>query len=120
MAAIGKKVLLDGTALTATKTGDAVSMPNNADQLIAFIKTANTHASTTVAGKVQHSPNGTDWFDLVTFTSIVGTDTSEVKLPVIDTVTVDKCLVQVRGVATLSGATQESDVTIELYFDPKK
>lgn len=121
MAAIAKKVLLDGTSLTATTTSDPVVMSNNSDKLIGFIKTANQNAATTVAGKIQHSPNGDDWFDLLTFTNIVGaTPSSELKLPVIDSVTVDKCMLHVRAVATLSGATQASDVTIELYYDPNK
>jgi hypothetical protein len=109
-----KKIsLISQTAAAADITGsEAKNIPGNAQNCIGVIKTANTNGATTVAGKIQHSPDGASWADYITFTSIVGTNSFEVKYP-----TNQPILPHVRAIATITGATKLADVTIDLWVD---
>jgi hypothetical protein len=113
MASTQKQNLVSKTAANADLTGSVSILPPKAGALIGVIKVSNIHAATTVSGKIQHSPDGTAWFDLLSFTAIAGAAGSEAKAvssPVFE---------RVRAVATVAGATQLADVTIDLYCDPR-
>lgn len=113
MASSNNHMFLKAENLTATATSEAFKLKNESSDFVAFIKTESTNGATTVDGKLQHSPNGSDWFDLISFTSIVGTDSQE--LIQINNSSLH-VLPYVRSVATLSGGTQDSDVTIGLFY----
>lgn len=115
MASVGNKNLLTAAALAAATTvGDAYGVLPKSNNFVAKLKVASPHAATTVTAKVQHSPNGTDWFDLMAFTATsAGAVADELKVPTIPV------LANVRAHVVLGGATKLADVTIDLYFDPK-
>jgi hypothetical protein len=110
MPSSGKQTLMDNESLTATTVGASFNLPGRSDSHVAFLKAANTNGATTVTGKIEHSPNGVDWFDLATFAALVGVNGSEVVNLTIGV------LSQVRANVTLAGATQASDVTVELHY----
>jgi hypothetical protein len=110
MASNGSQVLMDNETLSATTVGNSFNLVGRSQEHVAFIKAENVNGATTVAGKVEHSPDGTNWFDLATFGNIVGTSGSEV---VNLTVGV---LPNVRANVTLSGATQAADVTVSVFY----
>lgn len=113
MASIMNEYLQPSTALTADSTSAAFLLTQNTENFIGTIIATNVNAATTIAAKIQHSPNGSNWFDLVTFTNIVGVAGSEVKQ------ITDSVLPYVRSVVDLSGATQAATVEIKLWFDLK-
>lgn len=111
MATTSRLKLID-ESLTDDLTSTSKSLSQEHKNFLGFIKTTATNAATTVNGKIQHSPNGTDWFDVVSFTAIAGTNTSEVK-------TISGSLfANIRAVVTLAGATKASHVQLDLWFDP--
>lgn len=108
-ASVDKKVFIN-EALTASKTSDAKSLDNRNRGFIGFIKATAVNVATTVDCVIQHSPNNTDWFDAVTFSSIVGAAGQEVVHPTINFLT------YVRSVVTLAGAATAATVLVELHF----
>lgn len=113
MASIKKLELVNVTARSNNVTGDVKSLEQNTRNFIGFIKTANLGAGTTVTGFIQHSPNQTDWFDLMSFTGLT-TDDSELQFPT------TSVLPFIRGTATIAGGADVSDVLIEIWFEPSK
>jgi hypothetical protein len=116
MATTSRRELIN-KALTASETGEKRSLEPRSQNFLGFIKATSVHAATTVAAKIQHSPNGDDWFDVVSFTNIVGADGSEIKDITANT---GKMFANVRAVVTLSGATQQATVEVALWFDENK
>lgn len=114
MASVMNEILLPATALTATNTGSEKVLETGSDKFLGTITATAVNGATTVAGKIQHSHDGTNWFDLVSFTNIVGTSGQEVKQ------ITDSVLPRVRSVVTLSGATQAATVTVILWFDKRR
>lgn len=111
MASVSRIELLPSTALTATNTADAKVLEIGSVNFIGWLKATGVNGATTVAAKIQHSANGTDWVDLVSFTSLVGVNGFESKQ------ITDNVLLYVRSVVTLSGATQAATVLVSLYHD---
>lgn len=106
--------VLINEALTASKNSDKFTLETNSDKFIATIDATAVNGATTVAAKVQHSHDATNWFDLVSFTNIVGTTGHEAKQ------ITDSVLPHVRAAITLSGATQAATVKVMLWFDKRK
>ena len=112
MASTNKLSLVSQPALAANYTSAAQSLQPRSIDLIGVINCLNVDAATTVDAKVQHSPDNIIWFDLITFTSVVGVASNELKnvsVPV---------LTYVRAVVTLSGTTKLADVYVDLYLNP--
>jgi len=114
MASTQKNILENGTTIVATGVGTKQSTKDRSDKFIGFLKATNVNAATTLDVKIQHSPNGTDWFDLATFAQLVGVNGQEA---IQITVSVFPNL---RGDYTLVGATQSADILLELYSDNGK
>lgn len=118
--ASSSKLILVNEALTATNTSATQSLGPRSKKFVAFLLVSVCHADTTVASKIQHSPDGSTWFDLVSFTNIVGTTGNEVKHESAFTVASSAVLGQVRSVVTLSGTTKSATVRVDLCFDDDK
>ena len=111
MASNQKKPLIAEAALAADKTGTSVALGSRSKSFIGWIKAANVHAATTITAKIQHSPDGTNWKDVVSFTNIVGAASTEEKQITANV------FGQVRGLVTLAGATKLADVYVDIWFD---
>lgn len=77
-----------------------------------LIVSAASGTSPTLDAKVQHSPDGTNWFDLMTFTQATAA-TTECKShtgPIFE---------RVRAVGTIGGTTPQFSFTVDLWCDPK-
>jgi hypothetical protein len=109
MSSNGKQVLMNET-LSATKAGSSFNLVGRSQEHVAFLKAENVNAATTVTGKIEHSPDGTNWFDLATFAAIAGVAGSEIV-----NITVG-VLPNVRANVTLAGGVQAADLTVEVYF----
>lgn len=113
MASVSRVELKSG-ALTASANGSSIALESFSKSFVGWLHVSACHAATTVAAKIQHSADGTNWVDLETFTNVVGTtgvqagQITEAVLPF------------VRGAVTLSGATQSATVLMSLYFDKEK
>jgi len=113
MASVSRVVLLD-SALTATRTGDPVSLELYSYAFKGYIAATAVNGATTINAKIQHSADKLNWFDLITFAAIAGVASAEAKDPTVNV------LPYVRAVATLTGGVQAATVTVALYFDKVK
>lgn len=113
MASYQQLILMSQEALDDSLEGNSDTPPPRANNFVFQIKARNVHADTTATGKVQHSPDGTVWFDLVSFTAIAGVNGNELKVPTVPVLTF------LRAVVTLAGATKLADIDIVAHFDPK-
>lgn len=120
MASSNRVNLIDPTTgLTATTTGAATSMGPRTKKFVGYVAVTALGAGTTLTPKIQHSPDGTNWFDLVSFTALVATG-SELKYENNFTVANSPVLSQVRGVCTFAGGTTTGTVRLDLWFDEDK
>jgi len=115
MASTQRITVFNQTALSATSTdGEKVGLPTRARMPIGYLVVANPNGATTVAAKLQHSPDGeSGWTDIVSFTTTsAGASAKELKIPS------DKTLLPyVRAQITLGGATKLADVAVDLYVE---
>lgn len=113
MASVSRLNLIN-SALTATSTGSASTLEARSTEFIGWLDISVINGATTVASKIQHSADGTNFVDLIAFTNAVGAVSRQavaVTIPV---------LPYVRAVATLSGVTQTATVSINLYYDYRR
>jgi hypothetical protein len=114
MASFSKESLASGAITAATTNGTAKNIAPKAKKLILCQIVSACNGATTVTGKVQHSPDGTNWFDLATFTDVVGVAGSEIKIPT----TSDTFFQNLRSVIVLAGVTKSATVAIDAYYEP--
>lgn len=105
-------ILLNATT-TATASGSSVSMGDAWEGFAFSLVAASTGGTTpTFDMKIQHSDDGTTWFDLTTFTQLTA-DGSELK-----TVTAD-VMKFIRYDLTVGGTTPTSDLTLTMSYNDK-
>ena len=112
MSSNSKVTLLDSTSLIASVTGDSKSLEPKWKNTVGFIKISN-YAAGTFTAKIQHSPNGVDWFDLKAFTGALAANTSELQF------VTGAVLGQVRA-DVVAASSPDADVLVELYYDRDK
>ena len=110
MSSVAKLVLLDET-ITASKDGSGFSLQNYQIDFVGIIKITSYVAGTFV-GKIQHSVDGIDWFDLLTFSSLTSA-TQELKFPTTNV------LGHVRAIVTAS-STPNAHIFIALNYRTSK
>jgi len=106
MASVGSIQLVNKT-LTANEISAKKATELGQFDFVAMLKVSN-YASGSIAGKIQHSPDGLTWFDLVSFTGLSG-DGVEIQ-PITGPV-----LSNVRADLTAG----EGDVICELRYDKR-
>jgi hypothetical protein len=110
MASIAKLVLLD-EVITASKDGGSVSLQQSQVDFVGHLKISSYSAGTFV-GKIQHSPDLVDWFDLVTFSSLTE-NAIELKFPT------TPLLGHVRA-SIAASSTPDARIKIELHYRTSK
>lgn len=111
MASGSKIKLFPSTALTATTTnGTAAQLQSSATDLICELSVTVIDAATTATCKVQHSPDGTRWYDLASFTAVAGSVSSELKFPS------TASLLNLRATIALAGSTKSATLSIDVWF----
>lgn len=96
---------------TATESGAATAMSDNLEGFGAVFKASTvTGTSPTYDMKIQHSHNGTDWFDLTTFTQVT-TDGSEYKAITGDV------MEYIRYDLTVGGTTPSAALELNFVFN---
>lgn len=107
MASSAKAILLN-ESIAGAVNGESKSLGTKGKDYICSLVVSNYSAGT-VNSKVQHSPNGVDWVDLVTFTGLVadGVDLQVPSIPVLGFV---------RAITTSGTA----DVKIDLNYSESK
>jgi hypothetical protein len=113
MASVTKVSLLASTALVASNNGTAAVLESLSTDFIGWLSVTVNDGATTVASKIQHSADGSNWVDLAAFTNVVNTTgTQALQITA-------NALPYVRSVVTLSG-TPSATVAISLYHDKKR
>lgn len=110
MASNHGKVLFNAQTLAATTTSEPQELLTKDANFIAFLKIEN-NASANFALVIEHSPNGVDWFTLITFVATGGNTTECIKLDN----TTDHVFEHIRSSATRTAGT--ADFTIILHYD---
>jgi hypothetical protein len=111
MSSGAKLNLMNTTGSNADVTGSVLSLLMRTTKFIGVIKTTAQNAATTVTAKIQHSPDGINWTDLISFTAINATSGYEAKAP-----TADIVLPFVRAFAAVTGATKLASIQIDLHY----
>jgi len=115
MASSQKYALQASAALTAATTNAASqNLPARARKLIGHINVSACHADTTATAKIQHSPDGTNWYDYISFTAVAGAVAVEAKAPSSNDLA---CFQNVRATIVLAGTTKAATVAIDLWFE---
>jgi len=107
------KIELLNQAVTATATSDVKTLDGVGGSFVGFIKVSGYSAGT-FTGIIEHSPNGLDWFTLITFTAAIAANSSEIKFPANDI-----CLTHIRAKVT-AAAAPDATVEISLCYSSKK
>jgi len=113
MPVITKTVFNSAEVLAATSNSSTAYIQQTSNNLVASYVATAVNGATTVDCKIQHSPDGTNWYDHTTFTQLVGSDGDEVIQ--IDKTT-DPFLPYMRSVVTLAGGTKAATITCELFY----
>lgn len=122
MASIGKLSLNNGSISGASTLTEPKSLGENSTQFVAYLKVTALGAGTTLTAKIQHSPNGDDWYDVASFAAVpaASAPTSEV----IDwgdfTQPQMGLFPKIRGSLALAGGTTTGTVQLDLWFDPNR
>lgn len=113
MASVYRVELLSTTALTAVNNGTAKVLEAHSDKFVGWLNVSVNDGATTVAAKIQHSADGTNWEDLASFTNVVNvTSTEAIQIAL-------AVLPHVRSVVTPTG-TPAATVAVALYHDKVK
>jgi len=108
MASTSKKVCVT-QAVTANVIGEKVAISQKAKSFIGLNRISDYVAGNFTA-KIQHSPNGTDWFDLKAFTAALAANGSEIQQ------ITDSVFENIRGhIATAAGPN--ATVEVELHYE---
>jgi hypothetical protein len=107
MASVGSHVFYNAESLNANATSEAKNTEMGQLDFIAMLKLANT-AGATVAGDIEHSPDGINWLVLDSFTGLAADGVELVEIT-------GFVLPRVRANLTVSGGS--ADVTCALWFD---
>ena len=110
MASEHGKTLFKEENLAATTTSGVVEVRSKDVNFVAFLKLEN-NSSANFAIKIEHSPNGVDWFTLLTFVATGGNTTEKINLDN----TTNHVMGLVRAVATRTAGS--ADFTIVLLHD---
>ena len=111
MASVNFVSLLNATA-SATGAQAAVSLDQGSGNFLISVVATNPVTLTSLDGAVEHSPDGTNWFQVDTITQITGATTEAIQVT-------DSLFPRVRfNVSGLVGTSVDLD--IRLYFDPMK
>lgn len=109
MASIGMiRLLSDNIASNTSSTSQTTSQKST--QFVGFLKVEN-HAAGTYTVKIEHSGNGVDWADLVSFTAISADGSEYINVTT-------SVLPNVR--ASVEVTSGDADITVDLFFDPNK
>lgn len=124
MATTAKVILMNAQAVTGNFTSDTTAGAKSIDARVqnfaAFVKASAVGAGTSLALKIQHSPDGgTTWFDLVSFTALTAAG-SEVKYHSQFATANCEVFATLRASGTFTGGTTTATLQVELLFDPGK
>jgi len=111
MAAV-QKVLIYSGSLTGNYTDGSVSLEGLQTDFVGFLDVSAIGVGATVTVKIERSPNGTDYFDWITFSS-AGTVQKQIK----DATAPG--LSYARMSATFVGGTTTATIAVSLHYDKK-
>lgn len=111
MAAV-QKVLIHSAAVSGTTNGSAVSLEGIQTDFVGFLDVSAIGAGTTATVKIERSPNGSDWFDWITFTgaSAIGKQIKDATAP---------GLSYARMSVSFVGGTTTATILVSLHYDKK-
>ncbi len=110
MASVQKLILAPLELRTTDFTSEAFSPDDSTVDFVAvLVCTAVVGGAPTIDVKLQHTIDGTNWFDLVTFTQLTatGSELKNITTPVLS---------QVRAVIDLGGTITSATCKVELAF----
>lgn len=113
MSCTSKHVLINQAVVTDITT-EAISLSAKARYMVGFLKITN-YVSGTFTAKIQHSPNGRDWFDLVVFGAAKVANGFYKDFPIEDAYFFS-CFQYVRATLDDGGVASDATVLVELHY----
>lgn len=113
MSCTSKHVLINQAVVTDITT-EKISLSARARNMIGFLKISN-YVSGTFTVKIQHSPNGTDWFDLIVFGLPKVANGIFEDFPIKDAYFFS-CFQYVRATLDDGGVASDATVQLELHY----
>ena len=108
-----KTSFYNSIALTADDSSDKVEFQLGITNLVGYLKVVGADSTTTTDVDIQTSPDGTNWYDVKSFTQITGATGSEI---IQFNNTTEHVMRFVRANVDL-GVVLQATVTIELHYD---
>jgi len=109
MASNGREVLHKEIGLSAAVTGGSKSLPASSTSFAGILDVRNS-AGSGYTVKIQHSPNGINWFDLGTFVKVAGDGAEILSLS-------EPIMTQVR--TDISGVAGTCDIIVDIRYDKR-
>jgi hypothetical protein len=113
MATSSKETLVNGAISGATTNTDRKQLAARCHSFLGWLNLTAIGAGSTLNAKIQHSVDGENWTDLVSFAALAapGTELKTITAPVGH---------QVRGVLALAGGVLTGTAKLEIWFDPDR
>lgn len=111
MAAV-QKISIHSGAVSGNTSGAAVSLEGLQTDYVGFVDVSALGAGTTATIKIERSPNGSDWFDWISFSAVsaVGKQIKDATAP---------GLSYARMLVSFVGGTTTATITLSLHYDKK-
>lgn len=119
MASVAKTVLASAQAFTGNGQTTGVSLGARTDKFVCYLDVSALGAATSLVVTLQHSPNGSDWFNVVPFTAAVATGKQVIPQSGFTSAN-SPLLPWVRASLVFTGGTTTATITCELYYDSSK
>ncbi len=113
MASVNRKLIYSGSLSGNLSGSEPVSIENLDVDPLLFIAATAVGAATSLVVKVQHSPDGTNWYDLVSFTALTAAG-AELKVPT------TAVLGRLRISAAFTGGTTTATLAVTLHSRHEK
>ena len=109
------RTLINNAVVTSTSDSNVLCLPRLADDFVFYLKTVNNAGTNpTMAVKIQHSDDETNWFDYETFTGATSGTFTELKQEDSTNKHMLRCI---KAVSTIGGTNSPSyNVTVKVYF----
>lgn len=107
-----QKIDVISDSVTGNTSGAAVSLEGLQTDFVGYLNLSALGAGTTATVKVERSPNGSDWFDWISFTaaSATGKQIKDATAP---------GLSYARASVTFAGGTTTATLAVSLHHDKK-
>lgn len=121
MASVNKLVVFNGSISGASGQTVAVSLDSLTEGFIPTVQVSALGAGTAIAAKMQHSPDGVSWKDVVSLETVSGGASLNAAGVLLKEIPMTSPVYgNVRFTWTLTGGTTTANLIFSVYYDKKR